>query len=551
MTEELTPEDKKILENLVDPNIEVANQYQWDEEFQRNIIGMLLVDRFFLIQSLALVKPSYFINEVHRLVCKIVFDHFKKYKQVPAKTHIIQEVKDAIGKEEDKVKWHYMAELESVYEYYIPGLETRDYLTDKITDFAKSQSLRKAFRSCLDILKSTPDGDTTWMKIRNILRDALIIDKKFETGLEYFQSFVERYARMGQEIEMGEVFTSGFPSIDAAFQSGGLTRGEMASWMGTSGVGKSLALVTAAVENIHKGKKVLYISLEMDEDKIAERFDAQFADPQGLYGVTIGNLLERKEIVCKALASYTADFEDPRLLVIKQFPAGTLDVAMLRAYYNQLGLYKFKPDLVIVDYIGEMKDFPGMPTWESRYRIVRDIRGFAVEEDVCVFTAMQPNRSAREAQKVDGFGSGVIDDENLADAFGQIRPLDACWSINQMQEEKEAGVARIFVIKHRHGKSRFLLHVEYDMDTLKMRQISLETYDQRWKKKRNEQEVRTTKAMSDNVDRVTGKDSSEKSPTDAEVKDAKDAKAVNDIINFPDEYDTPMEPDDQDKSEKE
>lgn len=184
--------------------------------------------------------------------------------------------------------------------------------------------------------------------------------------------------------------------------------------------------------------------------------------------------------------------EDKRLLVIKQFPAGTMTVNTLRAYMQQLHMIGFKPDLLIIDYIGEMKDYPGMPTYESRFRIVRDLRGLATEENICIFTAMQPNKNARDAQNKDNnLGPGVIDDTNLADSYGQIRPLDGCWSINQMHGEKEAGIARIFVIKHRHGKSRFDFHVEYDIKTsendlvhkgtLAMTEISKAEYDRRWK----------------------------------------------------------------------
>ena len=282
---------------------------------------------------------------------------------------------------------------------------------------------------------------------------------------------------MLKQEEAQERFTSGFKSIDDNLLGGGTHRGEIYSWIGLSGTGKSLALVTAALRNVVQlGKKVLYVSLEMDEDKIAERFDAQISN------VEINKLKENKDIIKNALEEQTKDKENKKLLVIKQFPAGSMTVNTLRAYMQQLYMTGFKPDLLIIDYIGEMKDFPNMPTYESRYRIVRDLRGLATEEKICVFTAMQPNKDAREAQKVDGEGSGFIDDTNLADSYGQIRPLDGCWSINQMQSEKDAGIARIFVIKHRHGKSRFSFHVEYNMKTLAMDEISANKYNEIYKK---------------------------------------------------------------------
>jgi hypothetical protein len=158
-----------------------------------------------------------------------------------------------------------------------------------------------------------------------------------------------------------------------------------------------------------------------------------------------------------------------------------MTVATLKAYMQQLQMMGFTPDLLVIDYIGEMKDYPGIPTYESRYRIVRDLRGLATEDNICIFTAMQPNKDAREAQKKDGLGDGVIDDTNLADSYGQIRPLDGCWSINQMQAEKEAGIARIFVIKHRHGKSRFTCWARFNKETLQMKQISELEYNKIWR----------------------------------------------------------------------
>jgi hypothetical protein len=260
-----------------------------------------------------------------------------------------------------------------------------------------------------------------------------------------------------------------------------------------SGTGKSLMLVTAALSNLLRGKRVLYITLEIDQDRTAERFDAQLADPAKQHGVTIKNLHEKKEIVFKALQDFTEDAEDKRLLLIKQFPGGAMDIPTFRAYYAQVVMHGFQPDMIIIDYVGEMKDYPGIPTHESRYRIVRDLRGFAVEEKVCILTAMQPNKSGKDAIK----NGLVIDDDSIGDAYAQIKPLDAMWSINQFQEEKECGLARIFVIKHRFGQSRFVFYVLYDYDTLSIKQISQENYEIKLKRYRMLKETTTEDVMKD------------------------------------------------------
>lgn len=464
------------IDGLTNPDAKQSEKYNWEENFQRMIVGLLLNDRWFLIQCRDLISPLYFTDERHQLVCSILFAYVDEYKSVPMKALVLHEIDKKMKPRGDQVVAEYILECELIYKKFVPGLETREYMLKEIVNFAKLMSLKSAFDKCILMVKRDRESESTWNGIREELQKALLVERNFEEGLNYFATFEERYARMQQEEKAREIFTSGFQLIDDALLGGGCHRGEIYSWIGLSGSGKSLALVGAALKNvIHLGKKVLYVSLEMGEDAIAERFDAQLAD------VDINRLQEMKDKVAAAFEQFARGKKDKRMLVIKQFPAGSMSVASLRAYMQQLQMVDFVPDLLVIDYIGEMKDYPGMPTWESRYRIVRDLRGLATEENICIFTAMQPNKDAREAQKKDGIGDGVIDDTNLADSYGQIRPLDGCWSINQMQAEKEAGIARIFVIKHRHGKSRFSIHAEYDMKTLQIRQISELRYNEIWK----------------------------------------------------------------------
>lgn len=498
---ELSGDEDVQLEDLTDPDsIVVDERYKYDEEFQRSIVGLLLNDRWFSIQSKDLVKPSYFLDERHQLLCKIVFDHLDKYGCIPSKPIVLQELKEKISERDDKVKYHYSAETEMIYKKYVPGLDSRQAFLDKILTFAKLMGLKDAFNKSLDLIRRDPESEDTWTKIQELLKKAILVERNFEVGLDYFQTFEERYKRMQEGEEAREHFTSGFEMIDNALIGGGPHRGEIYSWIGLSGSGKSLALVGAALKNVMQlGKKVLYVSLEMDQDSIAERFDAQLSN------VEINSLQEKKDLVRLAFDEFGKDKKDKRMLIIKQFPAGTMTVNTLRAYLQQLYMTEFRPDLVVIDYIGEMQDYPGLPTYESRYRMVRDLRGLATEDKVCIFTAMQPNKDAREAQKKDSsLGDGVIDDTNLADSYGQIRPLDGCWSINQMQAEKEAGIARIFVIKHRHGKSRFTCHAQFDMKTLQIRQISEVKYNEIWKRYSFEKTSKISDVESP-VDSVVGK----------------------------------------------
>lgn len=466
---ELTPEEQAQLEEITDPEI-VKPKFSWDDTFQRKLLGMLLLDPYMLVQAMDKIKPEYFSNEAHVAICTILLKHFQKNKAIPEKWIIDQELKTYLKDSDSSVQLHYQAELNCVYDYYIPGLEVREYLINKITYFAKVQAMKIAFHSSLEKMQEAPEDEKTWSFIYEKMRDAMTIDRSYEPGLEYFLQLDEMYRRMDDVFEGKERFTSGFESIDKALTGGGLFIGQIASWIGLPGTGKSLALVRAAVQNVLLGHKVLYLTMEMDELGIAQRFTSQFAK------VDINALRESRDKVEKTIQEFKQDKDQLNLLHIKQFPGGTMDVNGIRAFMAQLELRNWKPNLLIVDYVGEMKDDPTVKKYESAYRILRDLRGFGVEKQHCTFTCVQPNATAAKLE----IGQ-YIDESNIGTSFDQFKPLDAFWSINQQTVEKDGEVGRGFVIKHRNGRSRFPFKIGFDyaLGTLDMWEITDESYRSR------------------------------------------------------------------------
>lgn len=460
----LTPEEWAAVEAFEDadaPREEV--HFDWGEDYQRSVLAMLMADRNFLMKSVGLVKADYFTNKAHKKVADVLFSHFREYGRTPTRPIFVKEMSDRF--KDDESRLFYLAELQMLYDGYEEGVESREYHEREIFNFAKMVALKKAFHRSMEELKKSP-GDETWVKIDKWLEEARIVDLGFDPGLDYFGQVMSRYAAMRQSRESVEVFTTGFKTLDDEMTFGGMRRGEVYSFMGPPGVGKSLCLVKASVDNVRAGKRVLYISLEMNETDIAARFDAQFA------GVDIRCLIDNEPTVSRALCDLVSQHDDKRLLVVKQFASGTADVNTIRAYVEQLDMVGIRPDMVVVDYVGEMKDLVGIPLYESREKMVKDLRGFAVEKDVCLLTAMQPNRAAREAMK-DG---GVIADDNLGDSYGQLRPLDGLVTINQTDIEKRVGVARLYVAKMRSGKSRFTFFVSVDPLTLQFSEIGENRY---------------------------------------------------------------------------
>lgn len=457
-------------------------KYPYNDDFLRMLLSTLLCNRFFLCQSVGLIKPNYFRSEIHQAACRILFQYFDKYKHPPTKIFMKELVEEFLHKRytnQDETyratRLVYLTELNVVYDYYAKGgagnlmplLDSTDAILDKITAFARNQALKVAFARSVELMRRSPDEDETYDKIDQLYKEARLVNRTFDIGLNYFEQIEDRYARLEANIEKMETFTTGFRSVDNALMGGGLTRGELGAVMAKSGGGKSLNLAWASVQNIIRGKKVLYLSTEMDTDRIATRFDAMISN------VGQHELLLKKEEVWAALRDTVGDYEDKRRLIIKQFPSGTADMATVRAYHAQLVMLGFRPDLVIFDYPGDMKEQSGISSWDARFRLLREIRGFGVEEKHCTFIALHPNKSATELTLEE-----FMDESNQADAFKQDRIFDLFWTLNQIASEKKADVGRGFVAKARNGMSRFDFKIRYHFkdQTLKIKEITHQEY---------------------------------------------------------------------------
>lgn len=465
---ELTPEEQAKLEGLTDPDVNDP-KFGWDETFQKKLLGMLLTDHFMLVQSIDKIKPMYFSSEAHVTVCTLLFEYFEKHRTIPDKWILHQELQNKLKEREKSIQIYFTTELHTLYTFYVPGVDTREYLLDKITYFAKVQAIKVAFHNCLEKMNEAPEDDKTWSYVYEEMRQAMTIDRHYEPGLEYFVNIEEMFNRMGKRYEGLDRFTSSFQIIDNALTGGGLFPGQIAAWIGLPGTGKSLALVKAAVANVLLGHKVLYLTMEMDELGIAQRFTSQFAK------LDINLLHQNKDEVIRTIEEFGKDKDDRNQLIIKQFPGGQIDVNGIRAFHAQLGVRSWKPNLIIIDYVGEMKDDPSVKKYESAYRILRDLRGFGVEKQHCTMTCVQPNASAAKLE----IGQ-YIDESNIGTSFDQFKPLDAFWSINQQGREKDAEVGRGFIIKHRDGSSRFGFKIGFDyrMGTLDIFEISKDRYGQ-------------------------------------------------------------------------
>lgn len=475
--ENLSDEEKLKLAMCVNPDADQGAKFQFGPEIEQMLLAAMLRERSFLTQSKTLISPRYFANQPREVICDTLVKFFDENHTMPPKAIMKLELEKA-AKARNKNPALFEAELNTIYASYEPELQVREYLLDQIEEFAKVQSLKLAYNKTVDIVFSQ-DADK-WSRIWDILKQPFQISRNKDYGLDYFHTIEEWFARQKEKKVNADVYTSSFDCIDYSMSDGGGVAGELYGWMGMPGTGKSLLLVKTALANVMRGKRCLFLSLEMDADKVAKRFHSQ------LTRVNIHEIMQNENVVVNQVKGALKDLHqnwhqkvpDDKYLIIKQFPAGTLDVNGLRAFTTQLANESFKPDIVIVDYVGELKDYPGMELHESRQRLCRDLRALGVELQHNTWTALQPNRGGRQAQK----GMGVLDDDSIGDSYGQVRVFDGLWSINQSREEKQMNVARIFNIKLRDGKSNVSFPVFVDPQTLDISQIDDDDYKDRMSK---------------------------------------------------------------------
>jgi replicative DNA helicase len=422
----------------------MATTYELSDNIQRGIIYLSKSDPHFLTQAMPMVKAEYFEYPSHQKMYKIVVDYYLKYKKLPSDDFILEDVKQV--KTSNELFSDYRDELDLINGLDENSLNNEDYLLDLVESFAKEQSLKDAIIRSAEMVKAKK-----YSEIEPIMRDAMTVSRNVDLGLDYFSDIEERWDRLNSDTHNAEHRTI-FKSLNDALE-GGLASKELAMVVAPPGVGKSLYLANQAVRSCLDGSNVLYITLEMAEDRVAQRLDSIFSR------IKQDQLKHRCDDLKNRLEQVTATVPDRGGLKIKEFPTKRAGVNQLRAYLNQLSNYEnFKPDVIIIDYLELLATESEMAEYQAQERLAQELRGLAIEHKCLVWTATQTNREGKKVR--------LITDTELADSYGKTRVCDLVISINQDEEEFDKGKSRVYIIKSRNGRARFIIPAKMDYQRL-------------------------------------------------------------------------------------
>jgi len=412
--------EQVILENLI-----------YSEQYVRKVIPFL--------------KASYFMNNEDQKVFTIIRNFVEKYNNPPNKQAVILSLNEdkTLNEETHKVCLDLVNSLTE-------DKPDKKWLVDETEKFCKDKALYLGVMDSIQILdgKNKEKGREA---LPEILSDALAVGFDTNIGHDFIEDADKRYDFYHRLEEKVEFDLDMFNKIT----EGGLSNKTLNIALAGTGVGKSLFMCHMASSCISKGKNVLYITLEMAEERIAERIDAN------LMNMPIMDLKDLSKAMFDDRISKINKKIEGRL-IIKEYPTASAHVGHFKALINELKLKRsFFPDIIFIDYLNictSARFRPGSQanTYVIIKSIAEELRGMAVEQGVPILSATQTTRS--------GYASSDVSMTDTAESFGLPATADLMFAIISTEELEQMGQFMIKQLKNRYAdptrNKRFMIGVD-------------------------------------------------------------------------------------------
>lgn len=404
----------------------------FDARFQMHFLAHLVRDGEFLKRVYADVTPDVFDNEYGQRVVRLARAHFEEFS-APLNDLAFS----ILDKQRDQ--GHLSKDLhanlsEFVDKLFECKLSNRDYLLAEFDTFTKNQLFVRNVPLASEAIR-VGEFEKAESLLSQVFRHKSV--SKVDLGGIFSFDPDDRIRRRLQDD--GKRFWWLLPDIDKRVK--GLKRGELGVLQSQRSSGGKSAMMTYLTRQFaFQGAKILIITLEMDVESYEDRLD------QCICGLVDGELTDRQKLVSKLRKLIR--FGD--CIWIKQFPGGTSTVDDLKEFKTLLvNSTGFIPDVLILDYADELTVKGATPdsSFETGKQIYSSLRGWAIEDQLAIWTGMQSNRGALEA--------GVADQEHTGGSLAKAQIADLIVSLNSTKEEAEQGLLRLHWVKNRRGQARF------------------------------------------------------------------------------------------------
>ena len=402
-----------------------------NERIEITILRNFIFNEAFTRKALPFCKEDYFTNRNERILFKEIDIFVNKYKNIPTKEALTIELSQR--KDINETEFKSVKELlETLTEEKID----LQWLFDTTEKFCKDRAVHNAVLTGIKILDKK-DTRLTPEAIPGILADALAVSFDNHIGHDYIEDATRRFDFYHTKEKKYEFDLSYMNRIT----KGGVPPKTLNIALAGTGVGKSLFMCHCASSFLTQGLNVLYITMEMSEERIAERIDANLLDvnmddlhsmPRQIYDDKITKI--RNKTAGK--------------LIIKEYPTASAHAGHFRALLNELALKKsFRPNVIFVDYLNicSSSRFKGgnISSYFFIKAIAEELRGLAVEFNVPIFSATQTTRT--------GFVSTDIGLEDTSESFGLPATADFMFALISNEELEALGQMKIKQLKNRYN----------------------------------------------------------------------------------------------------
>jgi len=420
----------------------IFNNLVHNEDYARKVIPFL--------------KDEYFSDHSEKIVFRLIDNYVKNYNSFPSKEALAIDLTNANNVGEVAFK-----QCKEIIERIEIDTNTKiDWLLDQTEKFCQEKAVYNSIMKSIEIIDDK-SGKLSKGAIPQILSDALAVSFDTHIGHDFIEDADSRFEfyhtkekRIPFDIEYMNNITQG-----------GLPMKTLNIAMAGTGVGKSLFMCHCASSNLMQGLNVLYITLEMAEERIAERIDANLLD------VTIDDL--------KVLPKESYDKKINRVknktagkLVIKEYPTACAGSANFRHLLNELKIKRnFIPDIIYIDYLNictssRIKNGANVNSYTLVKAIAEELRGLAVEFNVPIVSATQTNRA--------GFADSDVGLENTSESFGLPATADFMFALITTEELQELGQIMVKQLKNRYNDPGINRRFVVGVDRSKMRLYNVE-----------------------------------------------------------------------------
>jgi replicative DNA helicase len=425
---------------------------------EQAILKHLIYNEDYLRKTLPFIKPEYFSDKAERTLFNEITSFTESYNTTPQIEALSIAVKEKSSLTDDEVQKleDYLQEIESSKETKVEI----QWLVDKTEKFCQEKAIYNAVLGSISILDGSSKTHDKG-QIPKILSDALAVSFDNSVGHDYLQDSDERYEFYHRTEERIPFDLEYFNKIT----KGGLPSKTLNIALAGTGVGKSLFMCHVAAGAMSQGKNALYITMEMAEEKIAERIDAN------LLNVTLDDLMELpKDIYDKKVERVRKNTTGK--LIIKEYPTASASTTHFRTLLNELNLKKsFVPDIIFIDYLNiccssRIKAGANINSYTYVKSIAEELRGLAVEYNVPIVSATQTTRS--------GFTSSDPGLEDTSESFGLPATADLMFALITSEELEELGQIMVKQLKNRYNDPSYYKRFTIGVDRAKMKLYDIE-----------------------------------------------------------------------------